>query len=294
MRPLFFFKQAMEDIRTNKLPHALAMSTISLIFLLAGSFALIFVNVAGLMSTCRDNVRIMVYLDNNVSGTETENIKQNLLQLPDVNNVTFIPKAQALLNLAKSMKQQAGLLEDLAQNPLPDAFEVLFSPGREGWDRVRQIARQMKKIPGVEQADFGQSWLERFAVFEGMARMIAVVMGSLLLVAALSITANTIRLVLYNRREEIRLMELVGATNGFIRASFYIQGMLQGFCGGVIAIGLLAAIFYAVAAGLPTHELLGRFEPRFLPAWQCFLGLAVSVLVGAAGCHISFAQFQKE
>ncbi len=294
MRPVFFFKQAMEDIRANMLLHGLAVSTISLIFLLAGSFGLVYVNVAGVITSCQDNVAMMVYLEEGQTDQGAMKIRKSIELEPSVKKVMFISKAQALENLKESMKQQAGLLENLAQNPLPDAFEIFLSPGQGGWNQIEDAAARIEKIKGVDEANFGQAWLERFAVVAGAARIIALSLGSLLLVAALFITANTIRLLLHNRRDEIRIMELVGATNSFIRASFYIQGMLQGFLGGLLALGVLAVFFFALVAGAPTHELLGRFEPRFIPMWICVLGLFSSILLGMAGCHISFAQFQRD
>ena len=294
MRPFYFFKQAVEDIRANLVLHVLAVSTISLIFLLAGAFALVFVNVSGIMESSTDNVRIMVYLDYGLTDSQAREAGAAIKKASGVREIVFVSREQAFKRLKESMEHQSGLLEGLSKNPLPDAYEVFLDPGGEGWERIESAARRIEKIQGVDEANYGQAWLERFAVIAGMARVVALALGALLLVAALSITANTIRLVLHNRREEIRIMELVGATNSFIRASFYVQGMLQGFFGGAIALGLLSIIFFVFVTGLPTQELLGRFEPRFIPAWSCVLGVSASVLLGVAGCHISFAQFQKD
>ncbi|MBI9077388.1 MAG: ABC transporter permease [Desulfatibacillum sp.] len=294
MRPIFYLRQALDDLWDNKVLHGLAVSTISLIFLLAGAFALVFLNVSQLMTVQQDNVRMMVYLKGGLTAPDFGLIQQAIEKTNRVRSASFVSKAQALERLRESMDHQAGLLEGLSQNPLPDAFEVVVSPGSGGWEGVKMTAAKIEGISGVDEANYGQAWLEKFSMVASLARMAAMALGSLLLVAALSITANTIRLVLYNRRDEIRIMELVGATNGFIRASFYIQGMIQGFLGGIVALAILAVVFFILVAGLPTQELLGRFQFHFIPMGYCLLGLVLSVAVGAAGCHLSFAQFHKE
>ena len=294
MQPLFYVRQALDDIWGNKVLHGLAVSTISLIFLLAGAFTLVFLNVSQLMAMQQDNVRVMVYLNTGVTAPDLGPIQQAIEKTNRVKSVKFVSKAQALERLRQSMDHQAGLLDDLAHNPLPDAFEVVVSPGSGGWEGVKMTASKIEKITGVEEANYGQAWLEKFSMVASLSRLAAIALGSLLMVAALSITANTIRLVLYNRRDEIRIMELVGATNGFIRASFYIQGMIQGLLGGLIALGLLAIVFFIMVAGMPTQEMLGRFQFCFIPLEYCVLGLGLSVAMGAAGCHLSFAQFHKD
>ncbi|ACL06313.1 protein of unknown function DUF214 [Desulfatibacillum aliphaticivorans] len=294
MQPMYYFKQALDDIRGAKVLHGLAISTITLIFLLTGVFALVFINVSQLMTAQQDNVRMMVYLKSGLTAPELGPIQQAIEKTNRVKSAEFVSKDQALERLRTSMDNQAGLLDDLSDNPLPDAFEVVASPGEGGWQGVKMTAATIKKIAGVDEVNFGQAWLEKFSMVAELSRAAAIAIGFLLMAAALSITANTIRLVLYNRRDEIKIMELVGATNGFIRASFYIQGMIQGLLGGLAALGLLALVFFIIVAGAPAQELLGRFEFQFIPIKYCILGLLLSVGVGAAGCHLSFAQFTKD
>lgn len=286
-------RKALADVRANTFLHALAITTICLIFLLAGSFALVFVNVTQLVRAEHESVRMMAYLATDAAAGGAKGIREAILAVPGVRQADFIPSSEALDLLEAQMEGQAGLLRDMGENPLPDGFEILVDAGEGDSERIDNIARRIRSVNGVVEVNYGQAWLERFAVFIDMTRLIGAALACLLVVASVSITSNTIRLVLYNRREEIQIMRLVGATETFIRAPFYIQGILQGLLGGVLALGLLAGGFAVVISGAQNSLILGRFEPRFLPVSLCVAGIALAAVVGWMGCYLSFRQFER-
>jgi cell division transport system permease protein len=118
-------------------------------------------------------------------------------------------------------------------------------------------------------------------------------MGSLFLVATVLIVANTIRLVLYSRKEEVEIMRLVGATDGFIKAPFYIEGLIQGALGGIVGLGALFLLFLFISSNVGHNLTSSLFTIRFL-SWETFLGIWVcSMFVGWIGCFISLKQFLK-
>ena len=118
-------------------------------------------------------------------------------------------------------------------------------------------------------------------------------MGMLFFVAAIFIVANTIRLVLYSRREEVEIMRLVGATDRFIKAPFYIEGLIQGIMGGIIGLGVLFLMFIAISSNMEQDISSGMISIRFLSP-VILLGLLTgSMFVGWLGCYLSLKQFLK-
>src|SRR5204862_8052707 len=183
-------------------------------------------------------------------------------------------RAMALRRLRVDLGDMAGALDGLAQNPLPPSLEITprvsLPPAT-----VRFLAAQMGTLPGVTEVDYGREWLDKL---EALARGLRVFgAGALFTVlgAALLVVANTIRLAVYARRDEIEIMKLVGATDGYVRAPFLLEGALQGLLGAALALGAVVGVerwllprasqAFAFAAGvvapaiLPSHaaSLLG-------------------------------------
>jgi cell division transport system permease protein len=124
-------------------------------------------------------------------------------------------------------------------------------------------------------------------------RLTGYAMGGLFFLAAVFIVANTIRLVLYSRREEVEIMRLVGATDGFIKAPFYIEGLVQGALGGMIGLAVLFVIFLLVSLNVEQGLTAGLFTIRFLsPGASCGI-LVCSMFVGWLGCYLSLKQFLR-
>jgi hypothetical protein len=171
----------------------------------------------------------------------------------------FVAKAMALEDLKKAAGL-SGIVEELGRNPLPDAFVVTGRP--DGAEALEALRSEAAKWPGVDHAQLDTLWARQVeAVIRG-GRMVVVILGTLLGVALVAITFNTIRLQILGRREEIEVSKLIGATNAFIRRPFLYLGTLQGLIGACIAWGL---VMFAV--GVLEHELgIQAGEP--LPAAQ--------------------------
>src|SRR5207248_1102644 len=172
---------------------------------------------------------------------------------------------QALSRLRVDLGDLSGSLEGLSQNPLPPSLEV--TP-REPLPPVglRVLAAQLSQLPGVSEVEYGREWLDKLeALGRGLRAFGA---GALLVVlgAALLVVANTIRLAVYARRDEIEIMKLVGATDGYVRAPFLLEGGLQGLIGAGMALGAILAVqhwllpraqqAFTFAAGMPAPHLL--------------------------------------
>ena len=177
-----------------------------------------------------------------------------------VDDAVFISKDRALVTLRAQMQHQASMLTDLETNPLPDAFEVRMIPTAQTLDKIQLLAGRLQALEGVEEVEYGQRWLGRFTDIFDLISFAGYGLGCLFFMAAVFFVANTIRLVLYNRREEVDIMRLVGAEARFIKMPFYIQGLIQWA-------GRRPAGFGGAVAGLPGRVLQRGSGPaaRHLP-----------------------------
>ena len=191
------------------------------------------------------------------------------------------------------MQHQASLLENLTENPLPDSIEIRMTATVESWQRIASLASQIETLTQVDEVEYGQRWIGRFIHLFKLFRLAGYAMGALFFMAAIFIVANTIRLVIYSRREEVEIMRLVGATDNFIKVPFYFEGLIQGALGAVVGLGILYLAFFFITANVEQEFLPGIFHLKFIP--PAILGeiLLGSMLVGWLGCYISLKQFLK-
>jgi cell division transport system permease protein len=289
-----FYKRAIQDIRENRFLNAVTIITIALSILIVSVFALFFTNTNDLINHWKKGIRIMVYLKANTSEARIPDIKKKFEEMYGVSEALFISKEKALERLKQQIKSQISLLEDLKENPLPDAFEVRMIPSSQSWEKVATLADKIASLPYVDDVEYGKKWLGRFTNIVNLFRLTGYGVGGLFFMAAVFIVANTIRLVLYSRREEIEIMRLIGAADGFIKIPFYIQGLIQSVLGGIIGLGILFVTFIIIASNVEHGFLPGSFQIRFLPPAVFFSIVISSMLVGWLGCYLSLKQFLKK
>ena len=290
---MIYFKRAIKDILEHRFLNVVTIATISISILIASAFALFFINANTIVNSWKKGIRIMVYLKPNTSEIKVTEIKRNIQEMKGVKDVQFISNKEALQRLKNQLKRQSSLLDDLKENPLPDAFEIRLMESFQNQDKIEKLAARLESLKQVDEVEYGQVWLGRFSNILNLFRLTGFAMGSLFLVATVLIVANTIRLVLYSRQEEVQIMRLVGATDGFIKAPFYIEGLIQGAMGGIVGLGALFFLFIFISSNVGQSLTSGLFTIRFL-SWEMFLGIWVSsMFVGWIGCFISLKQFLR-
>lgn len=282
-------RKALQDMRNNRFLNAVTVATIALAVLIVGAFSLFVVNAGDLLDTWRQGIRLMIYLQDGLAGEKRAQIEDQLRQMPEIERLQFISKEAAMDRLRSQMSRHAALLDGLAQNPLPEAYEIEVHRGVER--EVEPLAQRIEQIDGVEEVAYGKQWIKRFGGLVELLRIVGYALTGLFSGAAVFFVANTIRLILYSRREEVEIMRLVGASERFIRTPFYIQALLQGAIGGLAGIGLLYLVYRFTAGDLAAALGGFGFSFRFLP-WTAVAGAVLSAMaVGWLGCLASLKQF---
>ena len=225
---MLFFRRALDDIFKNIFLNVITVITISLSILITSAFILFFINAGQIVNSWHKGLRIMAYLKPGVSNTDLAYLKQALQSLDGVQRLRYIPREEALQRLKSQMQHQSSLFENLTENPLPDSFEIRMSATADSWQKIESLAAQIEILTQIEDVEYGQHWIGRFIHMFNLFRLAGYAMGALFFMAAIFIVANTIRLVIYSRRDEVEIMRLVGATDNFIKIPFYFEGIKIG------------------------------------------------------------------
>ena len=286
----WYFKRAIEDILANRFLNAVTIATISLAILIVSFGVLLVVNTGDVLAAWKRGARIMAYIKPDAAAGTALSLKRAIESVDGVATARFIPRDEALSHLKAQMPRQASLFDHLAENPLPDAFEIRLLPTDEGWERIERIAAGIGAFADVDDVEYGQQWVATVRGIVDLLRLAGVMTAGLFLLASVAIVANTIRLVIYSRQQEVEIMRLVGASEGFIKAPFYIEALIQGLAGAAIGLAMLFAVFSLLAASAEQSAVARLFEIRFLSADMIAAIVAASMIVGWLGCHVSLRQ----
>jgi len=290
---IHFLKKALTDIRSNRFLNFITIITISLSILIVSVFLLFFENSSRMIESWNQGGRLMIYLKNDFAMEMLPDLKKKINALGETEVMIYVPKTYALEKLKKKMSSQSTFLNTLKDNPLPDALDIRMKSNRS-FEKIEEFAQSIKAIETVEDVEYGQGWLGRFLKIFDLFKITGYAMCTLFFLIALFITANTVRLAFYSRQLEVEIMRLVGATEAFIKAPFYLEGVLQGFFGGVIGLAVLLISYLVVEPGI-TQNLASYiyFDIRFLSVQMILLIIVGSTFLGWFGCYLSLKQILK-
>ena len=271
------------------------MGTIALSFLILGIFLVIFLNAKGLMEEWGNRIRVTAYLQDSVNAEQVSRLKRKIGSFKEVQEVGYRSKDDALKALEERLPGREGLLRGLPRNPLPASLEIQLRPEYQNSPGVQRVVEKLRGAPEVEDLQFGSEWVERFSAFVVLLQILSLGLGGLLLLATIFVISNTIRLNIFARREEIEIMRSVGATGLFIRAPFYIEGVLQGIFGSGLALMMLFVLFHLFSTKVynPLKELLGNFPLHFLTAEQSAAVALGGLVLGLLGTQVSVGRYLR-
>jgi cell division transport system permease protein len=212
-----------------------AIGTVAVTIVMLGTFLYVRDTVTAFGTGILKQIEIAVYLDDDVDDARAKTIEGKIAGDPRVTGVRYIPRKEGL----REMRDRLGRDFDtslLTANPLPNAFRVQVANA----DDVPAVAASIGRVAGVAKADFAADTVTKLLRAAGVLGRVGLAMIGLLVVTAAIIIANTIRLTVFARRREIAIMQLVGATNTYIRMPFIAEGIIAGVLGAALAIAVLA------------------------------------------------------
>ncbi len=305
-RLIFFTQEAFRALRRNGAPSMAAIVTTVTTVILLGVLIPVFQTTQAKSDQVRDELEFRVPIYDDATRAEIGALERKLQQIPHVESVELITKAEALHELEKDLgeKKSEDLLGQLHDNPLPANFQIkaddaanldsvraaITPPGPDG--KPRPIS---PIIPAEDPIFDRQQESQQIEQVTGALKIVLTVITALLILASLMLVGNTIRLSIYTRRREVEVMRLVGATRWFIRWPFMIEGVVVGFAGGLLAILILWLGKITIVDPLSdTFSFLAAQNNSTLsfPALVAILFCA-SVLVSAIGSGVTLRRFLK-
>lgn len=286
----FFIREVSQSLRRNILINVASTATVLILIFILGFFISFISNVNHIVNFARAELHIKVVLPDSLNLKQVGNLKHRILKDPDVESASFVSREQAFRKLKNQLKNEVDL-QAYTRNPLPQTIEVKLKDTA----RTVEVAERMKKYNGVSEVRYGDIKiidsfirLSRFVFFGGLILIL------FLLVSAIFLIGNTIRLTVHSRRKEIAIMELVGADTWFIRGPFLIEGLIHGILGSGLAI-LFLNYFYMWAVGWMKNYM--RFMPikppaEVLPELSIFL-LLTGIIIGGLSSYISVNKYLR-
>ncbi|HXH85617.1 MAG TPA: permease-like cell division protein FtsX [Nitrospira sp.] len=296
MRTVFYLlREAWANIWTNRTTTMVAILTTAFTLACVGIFLLLYVNLRAAAGWLQEDIKIMVYLDDQAATTTIKQIEQQLQGDRAVAAQQFISKEQALGEFKAQFPSESHLLEGLGQNPLPASFVVTLSPLFRSPDAVKRWAERVGRLAGVAKVDYNQDWIDALSMVIRSIEVVAIGIGLVLSAAAVTIIANTIRLTLFARRDEIAILRLIGATKTFIRIPYLLEGAVLGGLGSAVSLAMLKLLYELFKQQM---RMTGRFSGleqliMFFPLTICLVIVAVGVGLGCAGSFVSLRRFDE-
>ncbi len=243
MRLLYLLREAMTNLHANRGNVMIGIVTTAFTLVCFGVFLLLYLNIKNLTGTLQGDIEVIVYLDPEASEQVVSLVQKRLRTEPAAVALTFVSKEQALREFSEQFPEESLLLEGMEGNPLPASLVVNLSPRFLDTESLGAFAERVKQLPGVTHVAYSQDWVDTLALVVSYFELGAVVIGTILAVATVTIIANTIRLSLHTRKEEIEILRLIGATGAFIAIPYVIEGMILGAVGGGLSLALLKGVF---------------------------------------------------
>jgi cell division transport system permease protein len=294
MRFRYVISEAVDNIKANRTTTILAIVTTAFTMLGMGVFLLLYLNVQGVLGSLREEIKVSVYFRDGVSSAALDQLRDQLARDPAVAGITVISREQALASFRSRFPAEDRLLNGLGENPFPASLVLKVGPRFRTSQAVVDLVQNLQALPEVEEVIYNRDWIENLAAGLRYLRLLGIFVGAVLAVAMVVILANTIRLTLYARREDIEILRLIGATPSFIRMPFLLEGALLGGLGAVCSLFILWAVFGLAENKIALHGTfwgLGAglsFLPTRLMAGMVILG----TLLGWLGSIVSVGQLR--
>ena len=258
--------------------------------LIIGSFSILVYNVNIMVDELNKTNEILVYIDSELPDAEARSVGTKINKISNVLQAEFVSREEALEAFIEDHKDEGEAFAGVVAGDLRHRFVVTLEDNA----LMEQTANQIYDIPGVAKINAEYELAEGFITLQSVLQIVSIGIISVLLVVSLLIISNTVKLAMYDRRDEIAIMKMVGATNGFIRLPFVVEGFTLGMMGAALAFGIEWAMYDTLVARIAKADTLQLF--KFVPFQQQLLPMVVvfcsaGLFVGIVGSWTSIRKF---
>jgi len=277
-------REAMLTFKRAPLLSALSVTTIAFSLFVLGLFGLVVVNLQDALRAIEERVEIVAYILPGTPAEATAQALKDIQAFPEVQAANYVSEDDALARARAELVELRDVMEELERNPLPASIDVKLKPGFRDADHVSIVAERMRGFGFVDDVRFGRDWVENVDRLRGLAAAVGIVVGAAFAVVAIIIIGTTIRMAVLQRSREIAIMRLVGATDGFIRRPFLLQGAIKGLLGGLVAVGLSFAAYLLINRYLLQSAFFTNGQALAIVGFGAVIGLLGSAT--SVGRHL--------
>ena len=283
---MYAVREAVAAFKRAPLLTGLSSAMVGLALYVVGLFGLATYNLELALSAIEERVEVAVYLRDDARQSEIDLLLEELASFDEVRLVSYVSKRDALERARTELPEFGELFMSSEVNPLPQSLEVELREGSRNPEVVERISAAAEGYPFVEDAQYGEEWVDRLFALRRIGAASTAVLGTAFALVAALIIGTALRIAIFARRDEIYIMRLVGAKNGFIRRPFLLEGAMAGLAGGLLAWALTYATYRGVYAYL--------FEIAWLPTGWVLLGLGAGTVFGAFASALAIRRHLRE
>ena len=278
------FRTALIAFRRAPLLSALSVTTIAFSLFAFGLFGLVALNIRDALAKVGERVEIRAFVADSTPIETITKASDEVAAYPEVMSVEIVTQAQAL---AKA-RQELGEFKDVFDGQfLPASLDVKLKPGFRDPVHVAAVADRMRTFEFVDDVRYGEEWITQLYKLRNIAGVAGAALGLAFAAVAVIIIGATIRMAVLARSREISIMRLVGATDGFIRRPFLVEGSIKGILGGLLALGLTW-----IAMQILDQYL--HFQTAFFDERVATIGVLCGALIGLLGSAVSVGRHLRE
>jgi cell division transport system permease protein len=280
------FSQTWRSLAETWRSQLLSLMTITLSVLIFTFFYLVYSNALQVGNRLDNDLRLIVYLDEQPNETLQEEYRHKVEKFDKVERIEFIYKLEAYDRFKGQLDDSQDVLKDIPKDFLPPSIEIYPRRTLDSLAKIKDFSAYLEKLPGVLKVQYGREWVERFNAFVRLLRVVVLLSGSLLILTTTFMIGHSIRLTVFSRKKELELLRLVGASNSYIRTPFFLEGALLGLLGSIAGMTALYILFRWIQAVF-TSRASSMFTFSFFDAQTVCLIIVLSVLLCAGGSFVS-------
>jgi len=271
----------------------MTLLTVSLSVLIFSFFFLIYTNMIKAGERLGDDLRLTIYLEEEPVLEMQSQLVRKITNFNQVEEIRFTSRDDAYSRLATQLGDNVDVLDDLDPSFLPPSIEVYPKKSLSSLAQIKRFSEYLSTLPGAIKVQYGQEWIERFNYFTKLLRIIVLLSGALLILTTTFMVAYTIRLAVVARQAELEILRLLGATNGYIRTPFLIEGFLQGLLGSTLGLSALFFLFRWIELHFSGPGFLQLVEFAFFSPTIIGIIIAASITLCTGGSFSSMRKFMR-
>jgi cell division transport system permease protein len=282
---LYLLKQAFAGIKRAGFMSVASVLITTFSLLILGIFLLATANLREVLRYAHEKVEIVAFLEDGITGAGLDSLNAELDAIPFIQHKTYISPNGALDELRTEFGTRSFILDALEENPMPASFEITLKPQYRLRDRVISVAERIKQLPGVEDVSYGRGWITRLEKLVRTLALIDICVGLVVGIASIVTVSYTVRLTLYARKEHIRVLKLVGATDWFVMLPYLLEGVIHGIVSVFVSLLVVYGAYRVVDVKIP--------QAVFMPFGMILFFACFGVLSAVLGSWVSLRTFLR-